>query len=202
MKDTRNKLLSVATRQFADRGFYGASIADITSELGVTKQTLLHHFGTKAGLYGEILKGISARATQSLEEIKSRFSEPELQLEEVVANHFTYQVDRPDEARLLMRELLDNESRAEKAGNWYLKPYMEALIEMLRRVNLAKNHTPSEALAIVYQLLGAANYLVVSQPTLLSMFGAEVFEETREVYEQELRTMVRCRIELIKQGHQ
>jgi AcrR family transcriptional regulator len=55
VRDTRDAFLDAAKRHFAQRGFYGASIAAIAEELGLTKQALIHHFGTKERLYGEVL---------------------------------------------------------------------------------------------------------------------------------------------------
>ena len=57
--DTREKLLDMAEKRFAERGFYGVSIAAIAEELGLTKQALLHHFGSKEKLYGAVLARIS-----------------------------------------------------------------------------------------------------------------------------------------------
>lgn len=45
--DTREKLLAAAHSQFADRGFYGASIAQIAGEVGLTKQALLYHLSAR-----------------------------------------------------------------------------------------------------------------------------------------------------------
>ena len=38
---TRDQFLQAAIKQFADRGFYGTSIASIAADLGLTKQALL-----------------------------------------------------------------------------------------------------------------------------------------------------------------
>ena len=58
---TRDQLLAIAATQFAQKGFYGASIASIADELCLTKQALLHHFGSKEKLYGEVLQSISSQ---------------------------------------------------------------------------------------------------------------------------------------------
>ena len=64
--DTRDQFIEAARRPFAERGFYGTSIAAIAEELGLTKQALLHHFGTKEKLYGDVLEEISARVMETL----------------------------------------------------------------------------------------------------------------------------------------
>ena len=43
---TRAKILDGAKRLVMTQGFAGTSIAAIASELGLTKQALLHHFGS------------------------------------------------------------------------------------------------------------------------------------------------------------
>ncbi len=189
---TRDQFLAAAASQFAQRGFYGASIASIAAELGLTKQALLHHFGSKEKLYGEILQSISGQILAELEEIKASVSDPADQLEAIVLHHYRDQVQQQDSARLMMRELLDNEQRAEKAGNWYLKPYLEALVEIA--IAADSSLSSAQALALVYQLLGAATYIAVSQPTLAQIVGKQPFAETLETYEGELRRLVHARL--------
>ncbi|MAT92385.1 MAG: TetR family transcriptional regulator [Halioglobus sp.] len=192
---TRDQFIAVAERRFAERGFYGASIAAIATELGLTKQALLHHFGSKEKLYGEVLRRISDELNAQIRRIADAGTDPAQQLEEMVVAQYRAQIADQDRARLIMRELLDNEQRAAKAGSWYLRPYLERLVDTVRA--LAPGHAPQrgEALALVYQLLGAAHYFAVSQPTLQEMFGQDWLHETRECFEMELRTLVRARLQ-------
>ena len=50
------------------------------------------------------------------------------------------------------------------------------------------------ALALIYQLLGAAHYFAVSQPTLTSIFGKALFGDAKGCYEEELRVLIRSRL--------
>lgn len=56
MSAIRERFIEAATDVFAERGFYGTSIAAIADALPLTKQALLHHFGSKEKLYAEVLK--------------------------------------------------------------------------------------------------------------------------------------------------
>jgi AcrR family transcriptional regulator len=49
--DPRQRILDVALRIFAHRGYAGASIQDIVDKAGVTKPTLYYHFKSKEGLF-------------------------------------------------------------------------------------------------------------------------------------------------------
>ena len=192
--DTRDRLLDAARHHFAEKGFDGTSIAAIADELGLTKQALLHHFGSKEKLYGEVLRQISERALAGISQTEAESADPLTQLETLFVGHLSMQFDRLDDTRLLVRELLDNSGRAERAGNWYLKPFLDALVSIVRRVPGKKRRTRAEALAIAYQLLGAVNYFVISEPTLTQMFGKSDYESLKSRYPTEMRRLIRARL--------
>ena len=193
-ENTRDQFIAAAQPLFAEKGFYGASIATIARELGLTKQALLHHFGNKEKLYGEVLRQISDQLLGVTRGILDSDRAPADKLVELVLAQYHAQVGDQDSARLIMRELLDNEQRAEKAGNWYLKPYLEQLVDTAQAVESLGDLDRPRALALIYQLLGAAHYFAVSQPTLANMFGAPLMAQSRDVFEEELRTLIRCRL--------
>ena len=190
---TRAQFLTAAEHLFAERGFYGASIATIARELGLTKQALLHHFGNKEKLYGEVLQGISDGLMEKTRAIQQQFDSPLAQLEELVLTQFREQMHSENSARLIMRELLDNERRAEKAGNWYLRSYLETLVATT--ISIDQTLTEARALALIYQFLGAAHYFAVSRPTLKQIFGARTLAATTACYEEELRELIRARLQ-------
>ncbi len=198
-KNTREHLLQVARRHFAQKGFSGTSIAGIAAELGLSKQALLHHFGTKKKLYGEVLKDISARYVTRIFQTQVEISDPRLLLEELMIDQLNAQSDDKEDAQVVTRELMDNQSRAEHATQWYLKPFLDALVAIVKRIPGQEELTHPEALAIVYQFLGAINYIVMSEPTLTQMFGKEAFDELCEAYPAQLRRLIESRFEAGKQ---
>lgn len=108
-------------------------------------------------------------------------------------DHLARQNADHNDARVVMRELLDNQSRAEQVTNWYLKPYLKALTSIVQRIPQGKELSAAEALALVYQLLGAINYLGMSEPTLTQMFGKATFEELCAAYPGQLQALIRSR---------
>ena len=49
--DPRQRLLDAGLKLFANRGYAGTAVQDITEEAGVTKPTLYYYFGNKEGLF-------------------------------------------------------------------------------------------------------------------------------------------------------
>lgn len=174
--DTRQRLLDIAEQLFAERGFYGVSIAAIASEVGLTKQGLLHYFNSKEKLYGAIVQRISDDFQDHQREALQASEDPAERLEKFYAALAEPTETNVQRTRLLMRELLDNNERAAKAENWYLRPFLDRLISMVKDVNKSEKLSDAEALAYGYQLLGAVNYFLISTRTLKAIYGAMFIE--------------------------
>ncbi len=190
MSDTRQSILTAARRQFAEKGFYGASIASISQDVGITKQALLHHFGAKEKLYGEVLQAISQRFISEVIQASGGAADPGKRLEDLLLRLHENTQTASEDARLLMRELLDVRRRAETAQTWYLKPFLEAMIVLLKQTPAWRDATDTTALAAIYQILGAINYLAVSDATLEQMFGSEKLSDVQTAYPGLLRRHV------------
>jgi AcrR family transcriptional regulator len=53
--DTRQEIISEASRLFAEWGYKGTSLQDIARVVGVSKATLLYHFSTKEAILAELM---------------------------------------------------------------------------------------------------------------------------------------------------
>ena len=135
MTSTRERLLAEAERLFAKRGFYGVSIAAVSTELGLTKQALLHHFGSKEKLYAEVLKRISARLGNLAVPTDSDNANPQQALTDYLIRIAKNAREEPHQMSLLIRELLDNQERADIVQSWYLGTFLKELIQMLKAIN-------------------------------------------------------------------
>jgi TetR/AcrR family transcriptional regulator len=57
--DARDKLLEAALSAFAELGFHGATVRDITQRAGVSQGLLTHHFGDKERLWNLVGERVS-----------------------------------------------------------------------------------------------------------------------------------------------
>ncbi|EIE44239.1 putative transcriptional regulator [Pseudomonas aeruginosa PADK2_CF510] len=58
IEETRAKLIDAARRAFADNGYAGASMDELTASAGLTRGALYHHFGDKKGLLAAVVQQI------------------------------------------------------------------------------------------------------------------------------------------------
>ncbi len=186
LTSTRDRMIAEARELFADRGFYGVSIAQIAAELGLTKQALLHHFGKKEKLYGLVLEQI-ANELADLRPEPDLTGEPANRLVEYFVAMISDTPAKVSRSRLLMREILDNQTRSKKAGSWYLKSFLEELTEMLRAVPGWSNASDERILATLIQLLGTVNYHAISGPTFRGIFGTESMNRVDAIFACQLR---------------
>ena len=59
-QSSRQLIFDAAAREFAAHGFAGASVDRIAASARLNKAMIYYHFGSKAGLYGEILRDMFA----------------------------------------------------------------------------------------------------------------------------------------------
>ena len=62
----RDQLVGVGRQAFAERGFDGVSMEEIAARAGVSKPVVYEHFGSKEGLYQEVVRREMARLEEAI----------------------------------------------------------------------------------------------------------------------------------------
>ncbi|HKA03341.1 MAG TPA: TetR/AcrR family transcriptional regulator [Acidimicrobiales bacterium] len=65
-QSTRQHLVDVATRLFAERGYEGTSVEAVLDEAGVSRGSLYHHFATKQALFEAAVDEVETRVGRDL----------------------------------------------------------------------------------------------------------------------------------------
>lgn len=188
-RNTKDALVSAAHRLFAEQGFEGVSIADIAGELDITKQALLHHFGSKEKLYGTVLEQLSVRFDSIVQVHLAQDAAPRDQYRSILRDLYLHMNRDKHDAQLIMRELLDNRPRAEGKRKWYLRGFLESLTELTQTLSGPQGLSKAEALARTFQVMGAVNYFAISDPTLKTMFGKDVYDDVEHVFLDQLEQL-------------
>ncbi|MFC3614187.1 TetR/AcrR family transcriptional regulator [Lutimaribacter marinistellae] len=162
----RERYLAIATSAFAETGYHGVSLARLAETAGVTKQALLHFFGTKERLYTEILTALAQRLSAKIDEIEA--PDAETRLVAYFDAHAAGALSQPDDAKLVIRALLDSDAAARI---WPMKPYLEKLVNLALLTRRWRGADKREVLAGLYQLIGSIQYFAISNPTLTGMYG-------------------------------
>ena len=198
--DTKHRLLDISEALFAERGFYGVSIAAIAKEMGFSKQALLHHYPTKEKLYGAVLQRISDDFLEQQLEAEQASKNPTERLKTFYLGLATPSSENIQRTRLLMRELLDNNGRANSAENWYLKGFLKRIIQMVKDVEGLAALSDEQALVSAYQWLGAVNYFLISPPTLSGIFGEAALSHMCSSFNHQLVALIETNLRHLQDG--
>ncbi|BDI60124.1 TetR/AcrR family transcriptional regulator [Qipengyuania nanhaisediminis] len=188
--DTRQALLDAAHRQFAERGFYGASIAQIAGEIGLTKQALLYHFRRKDDLYRVVLKTIADRLLENMRERIDPASAPVEQFADMMLGIYDLAIANPLDVKLLMRELIEDQRRDAPPEEWFFKTFIEEIVSVLSQVEGMEAVEHCDKVARVFMALSAIEYFAAAQSMLTRFYGADGYEGIARAYPEQLRTMI------------
>jgi len=127
-RSTRDLILDVAERRFAERGFAAVSMREISSEAGLKNQaSLYHHFKHKRALYEAVLaRGVEllvARIAEGGRTAESR--------DAVLDRVIDILVEHPHLPRLIQRAGMDDTRQMSRTVNRLLSPLWEQGLEVL-----------------------------------------------------------------------
>ncbi len=131
--DVSKQILEQATRLFAARGFFGASLRDIARAVGIRKPSLLYHFPSKDDLRQSVLEQMLAHWNEVVPKIlRAATSGPE-QFDAIAQETVNFFSADPDRARLLLRELLDRGGELHPLIDLHVLPWARIVCDYIRK---------------------------------------------------------------------
>jgi AcrR family transcriptional regulator len=127
-RETRDRLLAVASRLFAERGFYDVTVRDICQKAEANVAAVNYHFAGKLGLYEEVLRSAIGIMQATTEEIRvaGENQPPERQLEAAIRIFLTRVVTTRSKwiHQLMLREVSNPTPSFDLVLNEVIKPRM------------------------------------------------------------------------------
>jgi AcrR family transcriptional regulator len=132
---TREDILAVATREFAQRGFSGARVDEIAARTRTTKRMIYYYFSNKEQLYIEVLEQAYKAIRAAEQEIDVDGLEPVAALRRLAELTFDHHESHPDFIRLVSIENTHRAEHMRKAASFRTvnHPVIELIDRVLRR---------------------------------------------------------------------
>ncbi|MDJ0381572.1 TetR/AcrR family transcriptional regulator [Streptomyces sp. G-G2] len=141
------RLLAVATRLFAERGYDRTSVQEIVEAAGVTKGALYHYFGSKDDLLHEVYARMLRLQQQRLDAIADSGGPVEERLRAAAADVVVTTIENLDDAMIFFRSMHQLSPEKYKQVRAERRRYHErfrALVEEGQRSGVFASVTPAD----------------------------------------------------------
>jgi AcrR family transcriptional regulator len=129
---TRQEILDVAAREFADRGFAGGRVDEIAEQTRTTKRMIYYYYGSKEQLFVAVLERAYAQIRAAEQTIDVDHLAPTDAIRRLAELTFDHQESHPDFSRLVA---IENIHRAQHiAGREDIAGVNSPAIELIERI--------------------------------------------------------------------
>jgi AcrR family transcriptional regulator len=191
---TRQEILEVATREFAERGYSGARVDEIAARTRTTKRMIYYYFGGKKQLYVAVLEQAYAMIRRAEQTIAVDHLEPTAAIRRLAELTFDHHGAHPEFIRLVS---IENIHRAEHirdrddfAGqNSPAIELIETILERGRREGAFKRDVDAIDLHMIISCFCV--FRVANRHTFGTIFDRDLMApELRDHYRQMLGDLV------------
>lgn len=147
-EESRSAALDAARELLIAEGPQAVTLKAVAARIGRTHANLLHHFGSAAGLQGELSRSIAGRVTASIADAVARARQHQTDAREIVDRTFDA-FDREGAGALAAWMILSGNRDA-------LDPILEAIRSLVQQLSVAHedHHVPESTLWLVLVALG------------------------------------------------
>jgi TetR/AcrR family transcriptional regulator, fatty acid metabolism regulator protein len=104
-EDKRRRIVDAAVHVFAEKGFFGARVAEIAEAAGVADGTIYLYFKSKDDILISLFEEKMAEIIKRLQEILSGLDDPEVKMRRYIVEHLKLVAEQPHLMQVLTVEL-------------------------------------------------------------------------------------------------
>jgi AcrR family transcriptional regulator len=190
---TRNEIIEIATREFAEHGYAGARVDDMAERMRTTKRMIYYYFGSKEQLFIAVLERAYAGIRRAEQEVDVDGLDPASALRRLAELTFDHQDSHPEFIRLVSIENIHRaEHMAKSAAIAELgSPAIDLLARILERGRAEGSFRDVDAVDVHMMISAFCVFRIANRHTFGTLFGRDLADPAlREHYRKMLGDMV------------
>jgi AcrR family transcriptional regulator len=186
---TRQEILEVATREFAEHGYSGARVDEIAERTRTTKRMLYYYFGSKEGLYTAVLERAYAEIRAAEQSLDVDHLDALAAIRRLAELTFDHHEAHPDFIRLVS---IENIHRAEHLENSRSIRALNATAVATLRTVLTRGvrhglfREDIDALDVHMMISAYSCFHVANRYTFRALFERDMLDEGRHAHYRRL----------------
>ena len=100
--ETKEHIFRIAAHLFAEKGYNGVSMREISEQSGVTKPTIYYYFGSKKGIYHQLIDAGINQLFSKIDSVKDLQTSAKEKLVLITKRMFHFTVAYPEYAKFFM----------------------------------------------------------------------------------------------------
>ena len=191
---TRAEILEVATREFAEHGYSGARVDEIAERTRTTKRMLYYYFGSKEGLYTEVLERAYAEIRAAEQAVDVEHLDPLAAIRRLAELTFDHHEAHPNFIRLVSIENIHRAEHMHASGRFadLNMPAIARIARILERGRADGTFTRDADAVDLHMIISAyCVFRVANRYTWRTLFNRDMLDpRTREHYRAMLGDIV------------
>lgn len=180
--DTRERILTAAFREFADKGLDGARVDKIASRAGVNKGMLYHYFGNKEQLFSVVLEQLYTTIRAKQGSLEVRDLKPEQAMRKLIGHTAEIWMEHPDFFGVLNSENL-HQARHVKRSKQIIQMYKPVLDQMKQLLAAGSRdgtfRKGIDPLDLYISISALATHYISNRYTLETLFNTKLLTRQR-----------------------
>jgi TetR/AcrR family transcriptional regulator len=152
--NTRDRLFAAAAAAFAARGFAGANVDRIADAAAVNKAMLYYHFGSKANLYGEVLRDMFEAVASRLARTTPPDADPADRIRAMVEAIAREAEARPHFPAIWLREIAEGGAHLDKSTMAVIAGILQHVARAVQDGVSANRFQPANPLLVQLGIVG------------------------------------------------
>lgn len=183
---TALKIRNTATKMFAEQGYDGTIMDELTIRSGVNKASIYYHFQDKPNLYEQCLTHLFANVADAVMDATERAVTENLKLEAFVKTFAKLAYEKPEIPAILMREIASGGHNMPVTARQQMQRLLSNLTAILGTEPFSQDIESINPLTPHFMIIGSLCFYITSQPMRDRIESTEKLDPTLDEFTQQL----------------